>query len=98
LVIGALGVGVVVAVFVAMWSRPWIGLVAGALTVAAGIARRTRLLVAVATPLTLVASRMLDKPELAWLALALLVVDLGGRWLRRSRRAPTTPNSPVGDA
>ena len=74
----------------------WIGLVAGALTVAAGFLPRSRLLVAAAIPLTLVVSRLSHTPELAWLAIALLVVDLSGRWLHRRRRAPSEPQSGVG--
>jgi hypothetical protein len=95
-VISAVAGGVGVAVLVAVFSRPWIGLVAGVLTVAAGFVPRARLVVAAAIPLALVASRMLHEPELAWLAIALLVVDLSGRWMHRRRSAPSTPRSSVG--
>jgi hypothetical protein len=95
-VISAVAVGVGVAVLVAVWSRLWIGFLAGVLTVAAGFVPRTRLVVAAAIPIALVVSRMLHEPELAWLAIALLVVDLSGRWMHRRRSAPSRPRSGVG--
>jgi hypothetical protein len=95
-VASAVAAGVGVAVVVAVVSRPWIGLVAGVLAVAAGLVPRARVVVAAAIPLALVASRLLNRPEVAWLAIALLVVDLSARWVHRKRRAPATPRSGVG--
>ena len=95
-VISAVAVGLGVAVLVAVWSRLWIGLVAGVLTVAAGFVPRSRLVVAAAIPIALLASWVLHEPELAWIAVALLVVDLSGRWMHRRRSAPSTPRSGVG--
>jgi arabinofuranan 3-O-arabinosyltransferase len=89
-VVSAVSFGFGVTLLVATWSRLWIGLVAGALALAAGLVPRSRLLVAAAIPLALVASRVVHEPELAWLSIALLVVDLGGRWMHRRRTAWTS--------
>jgi hypothetical protein len=85
-----------VTLLVAAWSRVWIGLVAGAATVLVAFVPRSRVLVAAAVPVTLVASRLFHEPDLAWLTLALLIVDLCGRWLhgRRGRGATHDTASP----
>ena len=48
---------------------------------------------AIAIPVVLALSRILDEPELAWLTIALLVVDLAARWLRGT--IPTRSRTPV---
>ena len=63
-------------------SRPWIGLIAGAATLLASKLPRTRVLLTLAIPLVLALSRLGPTPELGWLALALLTVDLACGWLR----------------
>jgi arabinofuranan 3-O-arabinosyltransferase len=68
-------------------SRPWIGVVAGGAALLVQV-REGRTLIAFAIPTLVAASRVTHTPELAWLALALLAVDLGCGWLRR--RASTT--------
>jgi hypothetical protein len=89
--LGGVGVGIVTAAF----SRPWIGVVAGFATVLVTLVCRARMLVALAIPVVLVASRLSHRPELAWLTIALLVVDLAARWLR-GRARPSVPTA-LGD-
>jgi hypothetical protein len=60
----------------AVTTRWWIGLVAGAVTLVAP--RLGGVLYALA-PVAFVASRWFDQPELAWLALALMVVAVAVR-------------------
>ena len=78
----------VVAVGAAIASRPSIGLVAGVATVVATKVPTTRVLLTFAIPVTLIVSRLEHRPELAWLALALLAVDLAGGWLRSREPEP----------
>ena len=52
---------------------------------------RARIGVAIAIPLVLALSRIVDEPELAWLTIALLVVDLAARWVRGRARSRVTP-------
>lgn len=68
-------------------SRPWIGLVAGAGALVAARLSPMRLLVSLTAPVVLALSRITQTPELAWLALALLAVDLACGALRPRRRA-----------
>ncbi|HEU5309342.1 MAG TPA: alpha-(1-_3)-arabinofuranosyltransferase family protein [Acidimicrobiia bacterium] len=75
------GVGLVTAAF----SRPWIGVVAGVAAAVVTLVPRARVLVVVAIPLVLALSRIAHEPELAWLTIALLVVDLAARWVRSRR-------------
>ena len=63
------------------FSRPWVGLVAGAATLLVKV-REARVLVTLMIPALLALGRFTDMPELAWLAVALLAVDLGCGWLR----------------
>ena len=68
--------------------------VAGVATVVVTLVPRARIAVDVAIPVVLALSRILEEPELAWLTIALLVVDLGARWVRgraRSRDSASTP-------
>jgi arabinofuranan 3-O-arabinosyltransferase len=91
--LAGVGVGAVTAAF----SRPWIGVVAALATMLVILVPRTRVLVAAGIPFALVASRVTHKPEVAWITIALLVVDLTARWVRgRVRRAdPHDPDDPV---
>jgi len=75
-------------------SRPWIGLLAGAATLLASRISRARALT-LAIPLVLAFSRLGPTPELGWLALALLVVDLACGWLR-ARALDGPSSSPSG--
>jgi hypothetical protein len=81
-----------VALITFAFSRPWIGIVGGLAVLVAARAPRLRVAVDVAIPLLLAASRLFESPELAWLAVALLVTDLVVRGLhgaaaRHTRRA-----------
>jgi hypothetical protein len=91
LVVAALLGGVGVGIGTAVVSRAWVGAVAGVATVVVTLVPRARIAVAIATPLVLALSRILDEPELAWLTIALLVVDLAARWMRGRTRADVTP-------
>jgi hypothetical protein len=76
-----------VAIGAAVFSRPWIGLVAGIAVVgAAPHLRRARGLLTLSIPTALAMSRFTHTPELAWLALALLAADLACGGLRGRRR------------
>ncbi len=78
----AAGLGVVALV----WSRPWIAVVTAAVTVVATRMPRARVVLTLGAPIALVESRLAHRPELAWLALALLGVDLAcGALLARRR-------------
>ncbi len=91
LVVVALLGGVAVGIGTAVVSRAWIGAIAGVATVVVTLVPRARIAVAIAIPVVLALSRILDEPELAWLTVALLVVDLAARWLRGRTRAHVTP-------
>ena len=91
LVVSALLTGVAVGIGTAVVSRAWIGAVAGVATVLVTLVPRARIAVEVAIPVVLALSRILDEPELAWLTIALLVVDLAARWLRGRARSRAHP-------
>ncbi len=79
-------------------SVPWIGVVTGAALALVARAPAARWLVTLSVPALLVASRLAAQPRLAWLALALLAVDIAV-WLLRSRRQaqhgqPATRSAP----
>lgn len=83
----AIAAGAVTAVAVATFGRPAYGVAAG--LAAAATARWPRAIwaLAVAAPATLVASRVADRPELAWLALGWVVAALAADVVRsRARR------------
>jgi hypothetical protein len=89
-VVPALLTGIITGLGVGVVSRAWIGIVAGVAAVVVVLVPRARLVVELGAPLVLALSRVLDEPELAWLTIALLVVDLAARWVRgRARRAST---------
>lgn len=92
----ALATGIGVGIVSAAVSRGWIGAIAGVATVAVTLVPRARVGVAIAIPLALASSRILDEPELAWLTIALLVVDLGARWIRGRSHPQVTP--PIRDS
>ena len=75
LLAGAIGLGTLAL------SRPWMALVAAVATVAALRVPKARLLLTIGAPVALIESRLAHEPELAWLALALLAVDLACGWL-----------------
>ncbi|MBV8950584.1 MAG: hypothetical protein JOZ99_06900, partial [Actinobacteria bacterium] len=79
---GALGVGTLV------FSRIWIALVAAGATMVLARVPRARWIATVGAPVALIESRLAHTPELAWLALAFLAVDLacGGVLARASAR------------
>ena len=95
LVVTALLAGVAVGIGTAVVSRAWIGAVAGVATVVVTLVPRARIAVAIAIPVVLALSRIVDEPELAWLTIALLVVDLAARWVRRRTRSHVTPEPAV---
>jgi arabinofuranan 3-O-arabinosyltransferase len=83
---------------VALVSRPWIGVLAGLATAVATLLPRLLPLLAVAAPGALVASFALDRPMLAWLAVAIVVAAtvgtetrLGWPSLRGRADAPRQP-------
>jgi hypothetical protein len=94
LVVGGLLTGVGVGLTTTVFSRPWIGVVAGAIAAVAVLVPRARVLVAGATPAVLVVSRISHDPELAWLTIALLVVDLAVRRVRTRARPLDHPRQP----
>ncbi len=70
------------------FSRLWIGIVAAAAAALVARVPRARWLVTLGAPVALVASRLAHAPDLAWLTLALLAVDLAcGMFLERRRDA-----------
>jgi hypothetical protein len=73
---------------VTLASRPWIGVVAGVATVVAGRVAEVRRTLFLAPAVALALSRLTHRPEVAWLALALLLVDLVSGWLWWPRRQP----------
>jgi arabinofuranan 3-O-arabinosyltransferase len=94
----------VVGIGAALASRPWIGVVAAVVTLVGARIAEVRRVVFLGPALALALSRLTHRPELAWLALALLVADLVCGWLwwpRRqappagSSRASTTSPEPL---
>jgi hypothetical protein len=69
-----------------VFSRPWIGVVAAAATVAGSRVARARFLLTLGAPIALIESRLAHQPELAWLALALVAADLASGWLTSRAR------------
>jgi hypothetical protein len=72
----------------ALASRPWIGAVAAVVTLVGSRVAEVRRVVFVGPALFLALSRATGRPELAWLALALLVADVVCAWLWWPRRQP----------
>jgi arabinofuranan 3-O-arabinosyltransferase len=86
----------VVTVGVALASRPWIGVVAGVVTLVGARIAEVRRVVFLGPAIALALSRLTHRPELAWLALALLLADLVCGWLWWPRRqAPPADGSPA---
>ncbi len=69
----ALGLGVVSGLV----SRPWIGALVGIATLVAARVACGRLLLSAGAPLALAVAKAFDAPELGWLAVLLLLADLG---------------------
>jgi hypothetical protein len=87
----AVAAGVMAGVVVALFSRLWIGLVVGGLAALATRRPRWGLVLAIGAPLALAIGALLDRPELGWLAIALLAGDLVvGAW--RGRSEARTPS------
>jgi hypothetical protein len=78
-------------------SVPWIGVVTAAALALVARVPATRWLVTLSAPALLVAARLVEEPRLAWLALALLAVDIAV-WLLRSRRQAQHGGPTVGSA
>jgi hypothetical protein len=74
-------VTVLVTVAVTVGSRLWIGLVAGVCTLVGARVAEVRRVLFLGPAIALAMSRLTSRPELAWLALALLLVDLVCAWL-----------------
>jgi hypothetical protein len=72
----ALVAAVVAGVGAWLASRPWIGLVVAAGTLAASRIRGARILLSGGAPAALLLAEATDTPELAWLAVLLLAADL----------------------
>jgi arabinofuranan 3-O-arabinosyltransferase len=85
---GASAAGVAVGVTLA--SRPWIGVVAAVVTLVAARVAEVRRVLFLGPAIALALSRLTHRPEVAWLALALLLVDLVCGWLWWPRRQPPT--------
>ncbi|HZB72456.1 MAG TPA: alpha-(1-_3)-arabinofuranosyltransferase family protein [Acidimicrobiales bacterium] len=84
-----------VAAAVTIASRPWIGAVAGVATLVGARVAEVRRVVFLGPAIALALSRLTHRPELAWLALALLLVDLACAWLWWPRRQPPPAGSGV---
>jgi hypothetical protein len=67
-------------------SRPWIGAVAAVATVVGTRVPKARVLLFLGAPIALIESRLTHEPDLAWLALAFLAVDLACGAVRAQRR------------
>jgi hypothetical protein len=81
-------VTLLVTVAVTLGSRVWIGLVAGVCTLVGARVAEVRRVLFLGPAIALAMSRLTARPELAWLALALLVADLVCAWLWWPRRQP----------
>jgi hypothetical protein len=68
----AIAAGVTAGVVVAVFSRAWIGVVVGLLTALATRRPRWGIVLAAGAPAALAVGALLDRPELGWLAIALL--------------------------
>ena len=76
---------IIAAVATALVSRWWIGVLVGAAVLVAPRLTRGRLLFAAGAPVALAVGALLDRPELGWVALGLLVGDLATEWWLRRR-------------
>jgi hypothetical protein len=81
------------AVGTALFSRPWIGLVVGLVTVAAARINRGRILLTAGAPVALALARITRFDDLAWLAIGLLALDVALWWTRASAREAGIPPS-----
>jgi hypothetical protein len=83
-VAAAIGVGV----GVALVSRPWIGVIAGVGMLLAMRFTHTRAVLSLGAPVVLVMARVVNAPEVAWLALGLVAADVVCGTVR-ARHAPS---------
>ncbi len=82
----AAGAAVLSGVATALVSRWWIGVLVAVFTFAAARLTRGRILLAAGAPIALALGALVDKPELGWVALGLLLGDLvAGWWINRRR-------------
>ncbi len=81
-----LGAAAIAAVATALFSRWWIGLLVGAAVLVAPRLARGRLLFAAGAPVALALGALVDRPQLGWVALGLLVGDLVTDWWLRRRQ------------
>jgi hypothetical protein len=94
-----IGFAVAAAIVTALFSRPWIGIAVGVAVFAAARFSRGRIVLTAGAPVALALARMTRFDDLAWLALALLAVDVVTWWLRTRATPPTQPasaNDPIG--
>jgi hypothetical protein len=87
-------VTLLVTVAVTVGSRLWIGLVAGVCTLVGARVAEVRRVLFLGPAIALAMSRLAERPELAWLALALLLVDLVCAWLWWPRRQAPVASTP----
>lgn len=83
--------GALTAVAVALVSRPWIGVLSGLLAVAVARRPAAAWLAAALAPAALAAARPLDRPELGWLALGILLAAVIPDVLRTRDRPTASP-------
>jgi arabinofuranan 3-O-arabinosyltransferase len=81
--LAALAIGT--AVGAALVSRWWIGLIVGAATLVASRVAGGRIVLTAGAPLALALGKLVDTPELGWLAIGLLGADVVAEWLRARR-------------
>jgi arabinofuranan 3-O-arabinosyltransferase len=87
----ALAIGAAVAT--SLFSRPWIGVVVGLAAAVAVRVGRGRILLTAGAPLALALARITRFDDLAWLAVALVAVDLVTWWVRDRPRPRATASS-----
>ena len=94
--LAALAIGT--AVGAALVSRWWIGLIVGVATLVASRVAGGRILLTAGAPLALALGKLLDTPELGWLAIGLLGADVVAEWLRaRSASHPVVAGELLDD-
>jgi hypothetical protein len=78
--VAILGAALTAAVVTAFVSRWWIGLIVGVATALSPVIARGRLVLAAGAPVALALGALLDRPQLSWVALGLLIGDLVAGW------------------
>ncbi|HXY94061.1 MAG TPA: alpha-(1-_3)-arabinofuranosyltransferase family protein [Acidimicrobiia bacterium] len=86
------------AVGTSLFSRPWIGFVVGVATLVAARVAGGRILLTAGAPVALAMARIARFDDLAWLAIALLALDVVTWWVReRPRRRATAATTPASE-